>query len=159
MVSLSVLWTEFPWNAATCLNERHWPSSFSVPGWSRSVRWPRLPQMYSLSEKPSATFGLCWHHWHFCTWTFSCLFFFFWIALVLLVPAFQRTQLIVSFSAVAIRPCSYQTQTIECTALFWLKEWVSLLWRNYKCEWETSRCQACTMLSLCPLKHLESHFR
>lgn len=147
MVSLSLFWTEFPWNAATCLNELHWPSSFSVPGWSRSVWWPGLPQMHSLSESPQSPLAcvsivdiFALGHFH------VLLFFFFWIALVPLVPAFQRTQLIVSFSAVALRLCSYQTHTIECTALFWLKEWISLLWRNYKCEWETSCCQACTML-------------
>lgn len=49
---------------------------------------------------------------------------FFWIAWVLLVPILQRTWLIVSFSTAALCLCSYQTHTIECTALFWLKDWL-----------------------------------
>lgn len=143
MVFLSMCWTEFSWNAATCLNELYWGRGLSVPGWSRSVQWPGLPQMSSLSESPQPPFVCVGIIDIFAIGHFSCLF------LNSLGPAYANIAknrahcfLFNCCSLSLFLPDSHNR--MHCIVL--IKGLASLLWRNYKCEWETSCCQACTML-------------
>lgn len=159
MVSLSLFWTEFPWNAATCLNELHWPSSFSVPGWSRSVWWPGLPQMHSLSESPQSPLAcvsivdiFALGHFH------VLLLFFFLNCLGPTRASFPKNTAHCFFfsccSSSLFLPDSHNR--MHCIVLIKRMNFLTL----EKLQMRVGDLMLSGMHNaLCPLKHLESHFR
>lgn len=155
-VSLSMLQTGFPWNAATCLTELLFSSTavgaflFSGgAGWFSGLGCPHQgPQPPSVCVGNIDILHLDISH----------VFFFFWIAQVLLVPTFQRMWLVVSFSDIALHLCSYQSHTVKCTALFWLKECLTYF-REITNASRRHHAVKPAQYFKCPLKHLESHFR
>ena len=138
-----MLWTEFSWNAATCLNELHRGRAFLFPDGAGRFSGQGCPKgIHSLKALSHLQSGLA-------SLTFLHLDIFPVFVFDSLSPAcasFPKNTahcfLFSCCSASLFLPDSHNR--MHC--IVFIKRLASLVQRNYKCRRDTSCCQACTML-------------